>query len=85
LLIFYAYNKSSKKQQVKIKNLFLKKQINKADLTLIQNLILQSKVLDLAKKDIENLIKQSQTILDDLSMKKNYKKALTGYFLPLLR
>ncbi|MCF7871266.1 MAG: polyprenyl synthetase family protein [Candidatus Omnitrophica bacterium] len=84
LLIFYAYNKSPKKQRGKIKNLFSKKQINKTDLTLIQSLILQSNALDLAKKDIEGLIKQSQAILDTLSMKKSYKKALTGYFLPLL-
>ncbi|MCF7873352.1 MAG: polyprenyl synthetase family protein [Candidatus Omnitrophica bacterium] len=84
LLIFYAYNKSRKKQQVKIKDLLLKEQINKKDLALIQKLILQSNSLNLAKKDIQNLIKKSQKILDQLAMKKSYKKALNNYFLPLL-
>jgi geranylgeranyl diphosphate synthase type I len=84
LLIFYAYNKASKEDQNKIKKIFTKAKINKSDLTQMQKIIIKSNALQLAKKDIQDLIKKSQEILDQLAMKKSYKKALTNYFLPLL-
>ncbi len=82
LLIFYAYQNCSKKEKNKIKNLFSKEKINKADLKQIQRIILDSGALSLAEKDIKGLIKKSQMALNNLSMKKAYKKALNSYFLP---
>ncbi|MFO8053174.1 MAG: polyprenyl synthetase family protein [Candidatus Omnitrophota bacterium] len=83
LLIFYAYSRASKKDQDKIKKIFLKEKINKFDLSQMQKIIIKSNALNLAKKDIQDLIKKSQAILAQLTMKKSYKKALTNYFLPL--
>ncbi len=84
LLIFYAYDKASGKEQNKIKKILAKEKINKADLTQMQKIIINTNALDLAKRDIKGFVKKSQIILDRLSMKKTYKKALTKYFLPLL-
>jgi geranylgeranyl diphosphate synthase type I len=83
LLIFYAYNRASSKNQNKIKKILAKEKINKSDLTQIQKIIIESNALQLAKKDIRNLIRKSQSILASLSMKKNYKKSLTDYFISL--
>jgi geranylgeranyl diphosphate synthase, type I len=83
LLIFYAYNQSSKKDKDKIKKILTKEKINKSDLTQIQKIIIESNALQLARKDVQDLIKKSQTILTSLSMKKNYKKSLKDYFIPL--
>ncbi|MCF7916383.1 MAG: polyprenyl synthetase family protein [Candidatus Omnitrophica bacterium] len=84
LLIFYAYNQATKKDQTKIKKIFAKEKVNKSDLIQAQKMIKETNALQLAKEDIQGLINKSQTILAQLTMKESYKKALTNYFLPLL-
>lgn len=82
LLIFYAYRNCSRKEKNQIKSLLVKEKINRTDLRQMQKIILSSGALDLAEKDIEVLIKKSQTALNNLLMRKAYKKALNDYFLP---
>ncbi len=82
LLIYYAYKNSPEENRKKIKQLFKKEKAGHKDLLSMRKIILKSKALCASQKEIAKLLKQSQSILDSLAMKKEYKKALADNLLP---
>lgn len=64
LLIWYAYNHSPAKAQRTINEIFLKTQINKADLGKISSILVNSGSLDFAKEEIRQLQQKADRYLE---------------------
>lgn len=84
LLMWYAYHCSDKKQQALIREILLKRNINKADLLKVREIVKSSGALDLIKKEIETLQKKAQTVISSSRMRSKHKNFLSSYSKNLL-
>jgi len=79
LLIWYAYNHSSRKNKEIIKKVFSGKNTGKEELLEIRKIILESASLEFAKKEIKRLINQAEGSIRSLKMRKDSYGALLGF------
>lgn len=79
ILIWYAYNYSSKKHTALIKKVFSKKSVTKQDLIKMRNIIVLSGAMDYAQNEICTLVKESSFLLTSSKMCDKYKTCLNGY------
>ncbi len=84
VLIWYAYNNSSKKDRAEIKRIFSKKKASTADLLKIRKIITASGALDYAKEEILTLIKKADALIKTLRMREKYKTVLNTYLKEIL-
>ncbi len=75
LLIWHAYNISSKNKQI-IKKILNKNKVKKSDLLQMRKLLIQSGSLAYAKREIVKLNTKVETFLNKSRMDKRYKKIL---------
>lgn len=85
ILLWYAYNNSSRENKLLIKKILSKKNVNKSDLFCIRKIIKTSGALDYAKKEVSKLIKRSNDIIVSSAMRAKYKNFLCAYSKELLR
>jgi geranylgeranyl diphosphate synthase type I len=79
LLVWYAYNNTSKKNKILIRNILAKKKINKLDVFKMRSLIESSKALEYAKNEISLLLKEARNLMASSKMKAKYKTAIYDY------
>ncbi len=79
ILIWYAYNRSDRKNKSIIKKILNKKNVDKMDLSRMQKIIIESGTLDYAKKEILKFIKRAQGIQQSFRMQPKYRKLLLAY------
>jgi len=79
ILIWHAYNHTSRKNQNIIKRIFRKNLIGKIELNQIRKLLLEAKSLQYAKNEIKTLEDNAKSILNSLAIKPNYRKALSEF------
>ncbi|MDI6758651.1 MAG: polyprenyl synthetase family protein [Candidatus Omnitrophota bacterium] len=84
ILIWHAYNHSSKKDKVTIKRIFSKKRIALSDLLKTRKIVTASGALNYAKKEITRLIKKAEIINKTSKMREKYKVPLNTYLAKLL-
>jgi geranylgeranyl diphosphate synthase type I len=84
LLLWHAYNKSSKKDKSSINNILAKEDANKHDLSRLRNIMIKAGSLEYANKEISRLIKNADNIQKDSTMKPRYKELLNRYVKDLL-
>ncbi len=77
LLIWYAYNHSSKKNKSLIKSILNKRKVTKADLLKMRGIAKESGALDYTQGEITNLTQKALTIIQTIKMKTKYKNLLS--------
>lgn len=84
ILIWYAYNNSTKENKSTIKSILSKAKVDKRDLLKMRKIITKSGALDYAQKEIARLLKKAQTINASSKMYPPYKNFLYNYSLKIL-
>ncbi|MDP8289885.1 MAG: polyprenyl synthetase family protein [Candidatus Susulua stagnicola] len=79
LLIWHAYNHTSKKNKSLIKSILNKKQVTKTDLLKIRRITKESGALNYVQKEINNLTKKAKIVIKTIKMKKKYRNLLSLY------
>jgi len=79
ILIWYAYNKSLKKDKLTIKRIFAANKVDKKDLLIMRRIVSESGALEYAGKEINSLIKKAESLNDRSKMRTTYKNALINY------
>lgn len=79
ILIWYAYNHTSKKNKSLIRGIFTKNDVDKKDLSKIKKIIINSGSLDFAKNEVTRLIKKAQNLLLYSQMHTPQKVSLWAY------
>ena len=79
LLIWYAYNNSSKNDKLSIKRLLFKKRVKKLDLLRMRRIIKESGALEYASKEISQLRQKAKHIIKSSKIHKKYKDSLLRY------
>lgn len=79
ILIWYAYNRSSKKHKAFIKKVFSQKSIAERDLIKMRHIIILSGALDYAQNEICKLTKEASSLLASSKMRDKYKDRLNAY------
>lgn len=85
ILLWYAYNKSNKKDRLLINRILSKKSVNKSDLFCIRRITKTSGALNYAKKEVSKLICKSNDIIATSKMHIKYKNLLCSYSNNLLQ
>ncbi|MEI6832078.1 MAG: polyprenyl synthetase family protein [Candidatus Omnitrophota bacterium] len=85
ILIWYAYNKSPKKQKLTIKRIFAAKKVDKNDLLTMRRIVSESGALEYAGKEINTLIRKAESLNDRSKMHLPYKNALINYSKEMLK
>jgi geranylgeranyl diphosphate synthase type I len=84
LLVWYAYNHSSDKDRLAIKNIFAKDKVNKQDLLKMRAIVKSSGALDYARQQISRLMSRAQASAKTSQMRPKYKSFLNNYSRQLL-
>lgn len=84
ILIWYAYNNSSRNDRLTIKRIFAKNKVKKADLFKIRKIIIRSGTLDYAKKEINSLLEKAELISKTSRIAPKHKNSLNAYSKKLL-
>ncbi|MCK5306293.1 MAG: polyprenyl synthetase family protein [Candidatus Omnitrophica bacterium] len=79
ILIWFAYNRSGKKDKAFIKKTLLKKNISRNNLLKMKKLITDTGSLDYALRQIKSLLAKSEKIIRQSKMKLKYKNMLINY------
>jgi geranylgeranyl diphosphate synthase type I len=85
ILIWYASNNSSKKNQSAIKRIFAKEKVTNKDLLKMRSIIMESSALGYAKKEVETLLKKAKETILSSKMKPVYKKTISSYCAEILK
>ncbi|MCF7908288.1 MAG: polyprenyl synthetase family protein [Candidatus Omnitrophica bacterium] len=85
LLIWQAYQNSSKAVRMSIKRLLAKSKVSQNDLVKVRRIITESGALDYAEREINSLVKRSQALINSSSISGNYKDFLIKYPEKLLK
>lgn len=85
ILIWYAYNNSSKENKQIIEQILSKDTATRNDLILMRKIIIKSGALAYAKRQINVLIKQACKLNNDLTMNMKFKNLLIKYSQNLLK
>ncbi len=85
ILIWYAYDNSSKKNQSAIKGIFAKEKVTNKDLLKIRGIVRESGALDYAKKEVGVLLKKAKETILSSAMKPAYKKTISSYCTEILK
>lgn len=84
ILTWWAYNKSSKEQKLRLSQIMYKIKPNQKDMSQAKKIITDSQALGYAKKEIVRLQKKSLKILNSSKMKNTYKLWLSDYIKQIL-
>lgn len=84
ILIWYAYHKATTLGRKTMEKIFLKDQVNRADLSLMREVIRATGSLRFARNEISRLAQKAQSLQNSSKMKIEYKKALSLYTQTLL-
>jgi len=84
ILIWYAYDKSTKKDKLAIKKIFAKNKVNKNDLSIMRRIVSESGALEYARKEINSLINKTGYLINSSKMRSEYKESLFAYSRKLL-
>jgi len=79
ILIWQAYNRSSRSKKLLIKGIFKKNNPGLTDLKNIRKIIEDTGSLLWAKNEVKKLMRESQLILESSAMKQFYKKSLSEF------
>lgn len=79
LLIWYAYNHSSRTDKLVIKKIFGKEKVSGNDLFKVRKIITESRALDYTKREISRLINKALYFNSSSRMDKRYKHWLRNY------
>ena len=85
ILIWYAYNKSGRKDKSAIKKIFAKIDVNKNDLINMRKIVLNSGTLDYAEREICALINKANSLHSSFKMRSSYKNSLLAYSKEMLK
>ena len=79
LLVWLGYNNSGKEDKVRIEKLLLCNNITMKDMLEMRALLEKTGALEKAKQEIRILAKKAETILNHVTMKPQYKNALSEF------
>lgn len=85
LLIWQAYNNSTRKNKLAIRRILSKNTINKQDLLKMRKLVADCGSLDCAKKEVSCFSKKASELINSSAMNKKYKKLLESYSQEILK
>ena len=85
ILIWYAYNNSTKENKSTIRIIFTKEKVNKTDLIKIRKLVSISGALDYAKREITFLSSKAENLIASTAMYPRYKEYLNTYAQEILK
>lgn len=85
ILIWYAYDKSPKKDKSTIKRILAASKVGRKDLLIIQRIVSRSGALEYAKNEINALIKKAESLNTRSKMRLPYKNTLINYSKEMLR
>ncbi len=85
ILVWYAYNKSNRKDKLTIKRIFAKDAVGKIDLINMRKIVLESGALACAGREINSLIDKANTLHSRFKMYPGYKDALIAYSKEMLK
>jgi len=85
ILVWYAYQNCNKKNQLSIKSILSKKNVDKSDLLEMRKLAVASGALGYAKGEISSFIKRAQKLSVSSKMHPQYKHMLFGYTSEILK
>ena len=85
LLIWQAYQNSSKTTRATIKKLLDKSKVNNADLIKVRSIVIESGALAYVEREIDSLVNKSRILIKSSSIKPQYKNLLIQYPEKLLK
>jgi geranylgeranyl pyrophosphate synthase len=85
ILVWYAYNKSPKKDKLAIKRIFATSKVDKDDLLIMRRIVSESGALAYARKEINTLIRKAESLNERSKMLPPFKFALINYSKEMLR
>jgi geranylgeranyl diphosphate synthase type I len=85
ILIWYAYNKSQRKDRLAIKRIFAASKVSKNDLLIMRRIVSDSGALEYARKEINTLIRKAESLNARSKMLPPFKFALINYSKEMLK
>ena len=85
ILIWYAYNKSPRRDKSAIKRIFSASKVSKKDLLIMRRIVSDSGALEYARKEINALIEKAESLHARSKMRPPFKLALMNYSKAMLK